>query len=118
MEGEQPFPARVAQALENRRNSIQSDDLPRLKEHFRVFHSSLQGLHQLLIRKGLIQQDPYKSEQRISGIEPPTDDPYLESERDLAIGVRLDAYDNILEFLNNYFEFRLDALGFRELNSL
>jgi len=118
MEGGEAFSARVAQALENRRAVIQSEELPRLKELFRVFHSSLQGLHQLLIRKGLVQQDPYKSEQKISDIAPPTDDPYLESERDLAVGIRLDAYDNILEFLNNYFEFSIDALGFRELKQL
>lgn len=118
MEGEQPFPALVAKAIEDRRRSIHEEDLPRLKELFRVYHASLQGLHQLLIRKGLVQQDPYKSEQKISDITMPPDDPYLESERELTIGVRLDAYDNILEFLNNYFEFRLDALGFRELRKL
>lgn len=118
MEGEQPFRARVAEAIENRRSTIESDELPRLKELFRVFHSSFQGLHQLLIRKGLVQQDPYKNEQKISDITPPEDEPYLESERDQAVGIRLDAYDNVLEFLNNYFEFRLEALGFKELKKL
>jgi len=118
MEGEQPFGARVAQAIENRRSAIENEELPRLKELFRVFHTSFQGLHQLLIRKGLVQQDPYKNEQKISDITPPADDPYLESDRDQAIGIRLDAYDNVLEFLNNYFEFRLDALGFKELKRL
>ena len=118
MEGDQPFRARVAQAIENRRSAIESDELPRLKELFRVFHTSFQGLHQLLIRKGLVQQDPYKDEQKISDITPPEDEPYLESDRDQAIGIRLDAYDNVLEFLNNYFEFRLDALGFKELKKL
>jgi hypothetical protein len=118
MEGEQPFSARLAKAVEDRRTSVQNDELPKLKELFRVFHSSYQGLHQLLIRKGLVQEDPYKGEQKISGITTPPDDPYLESERDLAVGIRLDAYDNILEFLNNYFEFRIDALGFKELKQL
>lgn len=118
MEGEQPFSARVARAIEDRRSAIENDELPKLKELFRVFHASFQGLHQLLIRKGLVQQDPYKNEQKISDITPPSDEPYLESERDLAVGIRLDAYDNVLEFLNNYFEFRLDALGFKELKKL
>ncbi len=118
MEGEQPFSELVAKAIEDRRRIIHEEDLPGLKELFRVYHASLQGLHQLLIRKGLVQQDPYKAEQRISDITPPQDDPYLESERELALGVRLDAYDNTLEFLNNYFEFRLEALGFRELRKL
>jgi hypothetical protein len=118
MEGEQPFTDQLAKAVDDRRAAIESDELPKLKELFRVFHSSFQGLHQLLIRKGLVQQDPYKNEQKISDVSPPTDEPYLESERDLAIGIRMDAYDNILEFLNNYFEFRIDALGFKELKQL
>ncbi|MFW6231976.1 MAG: hypothetical protein ACOC37_02865 [Spirochaetota bacterium] len=75
MEGDQPFRARVAQAIEDRRSAIESDELPRLKELFRVFHTSFQGLHQLLIRKGLVQQDPYKDEQKISDITPPDDEP-------------------------------------------
>lgn len=118
MEGDRSFAEQIDSALAARRGSIESDELPKLKELFRVFHSSLQGLHQLLLRKGLVQEDPYKSEQKISDIAPPEDDPYLDSERDLAIGIRLDAYDNVLEFLNNYFEFRVDALGFRELKRL
>ncbi|MFW5684317.1 MAG: hypothetical protein ACOC1I_05650 [Spirochaetota bacterium] len=118
MEGDRPFSEQLAQAVEQRRATIETDELPKLKELYRVFHSSFQGLHQLLIRKGLVQQDPYKGEQKLSDITPPTDDPYLESERDLAVGIRMDAYDNTLEFLNNYFEFRIDALGFRELKQL
>ena len=118
MEGEQAFSERLAQAVEQRRTNIQTDELPKLKELFRVFHASFQGLHQVLIRKGVVQEDPYKGEHKISGIAPPADDPYLESERDMAIGIRLDTYDSILEFLNNYFEFRIEALGFRELKQL
>ena len=118
MEGGQPFSNHVAQALENRRRAIEAEELPRLKELFRVLHTSLQGLHQLLVRKGLVQQDPYKSDQKISEVVAPPDDPYPDSEREMTIGVRLDTYDNTLEFLNNYFEFSTQALGFRELRQL
>ena len=118
MEGDEQFSARVAQALEERRKSIDAHELPRLKELFQVFHASVQGLHQILKRKGLVAEDPYKSEQKISDIFPPADEPYLESEQELVIGIRLDAYDNTLEFLNNYFEFRPAALGFGELKKL
>lgn len=118
MEGAEPFAMRLAAAVEERRAAIEANEIPKLKELCRVFHSSFQGLHQLLVRKGLVQQDPYKSDQKISGITPPEDDPYLESERELKIGIRLDAYDNVLEFLNNYFEFRTDTLGFKELRQL
>ncbi len=117
-EGDAQFSIRVAEAIEERRQGIQADELPRLRELFRLLHASVQGLHQILIRKGLVQEDPYKSEQRISDITPPVDDSYLESEQERTIGIRLDAYDNTLVFLNNSFEFRLEALGFRELGKL
>lgn len=118
MAGERPFAMQLAHAIEARQVAMENDELPKLKEAFRVFHTSFQGLHQLLIRKGLVKQDPYKADQKISEIKTPEDDQYIDSEREMVIGIRLDAYDNVLEFLNNYFEFRVESLGFRELKQL
>jgi len=118
MEGEQAFDAALSEAIAARRQHIENEELPQLKELFRVFHASFKGLHGILLRKGLVQEDPYKSEQKLSEIKPPEDDSYLESERDVVLGIRLDAFDNTLEFLNNYYEFRIDAIGFKELREL
>ena len=117
-EGDDQFAIRVAQAIEERQKSIEADEIPRLRELFRLLHASVQGLHQILIRKGLVHEDPYKGDQRISDISPPPDDPFLDSEQGHVVGIRLDAYDNTLMFLNSSFEFRLAALGFRELVKL
>ncbi len=118
MAGERPYAMQLAEAIEARSSALENQELPQLKEGFRVFHASFQGLHQLLVRKGLVKEDPYKSDQKISEIKVPDDDPYLDSEREMVIGMRLDAFDNVLEFLNNYFEFRIQTLGFRELKQL
>jgi hypothetical protein len=118
MAGERPYSMQVAEAIEARKVAVENDELPRLKEEFRVFHASYQGLHQLLVRKGLVKEDPYKADQKVTELVLPPDDQYIESEREVVIGIRLDAFDNLLEFLNNYFEFRVDSLSFRELKRL
>ena len=118
MAGERPYAIQLAEAIEARKVALEEEELPKLKESFRVFHASFQGLHQLLIRKGLVKEDPYKSDQKTTELKVPADDPYMDSEREMVIGIRLDAFDNVLEYLNNYFEFRCSALGFRELKQL
>jgi hypothetical protein len=118
MDAQRPFTEQLSQAIEQRRATIDKEEIPRLKELFRVFHSSLQGLHSTFLRKSLVQQDPYKEEQKVVELKTPPDEPYMDSERDTVIGVRLDAYDNLLEFLGSYYEMRADVLNFRELKKL
>lgn len=118
MDSQQPFAEQLSQALEQRRAVVDREEVPRLKELFRVFHSSFQGLHSIFLRKSLVQQDPYKDEQKVVDLVTPSDDPYMDSERDMTVGTRLDAYDNLLEYLNSYYEMRSDALDFRQLKKL
>ncbi|TVQ22802.1 MAG: hypothetical protein EA382_11415 [Spirochaetaceae bacterium] len=118
MDAERSFIETLSDAVDTRKAAIDREELPKLKEQFRVFHASLQGLHALLVRKGLVQQDPYKSDNKVADITPPSDDQYLESERDVALGVRLDAYDNVLEYLDSYYEMRAEVLDFRQLKRL
>jgi hypothetical protein len=118
MEGDLPFEARLSQAVAARRTAIDRQEIPKLKELFRVFHSNMQGLHGILIRKSLVQQDPYKDEQKIVSLKNPPDDPYMESERDVVLGVRLDAYDTLLEYVDSYVEIRSDTIDFKQMKGL
>lgn len=118
MEGGNDYLATLTAALERRRDAITQRELPQLKEQFRVFHSNYRAIYEVLIRKGVIGEDPYRSEQKISEIKPPASDPFIDSERERVMAVRLSEYDGMLEFLINYYEFSLDFLDFKRLKDL
>ena len=108
----------LAEAIENRRAHVAEKVIPELKEAFRAFHSSYQGLWNILQRKGLIQEDPYKNDQKISDAVAPSDESFMESEKDQQMSVRLSAFDNTLDYLTNYFEFSLDHMDLRRVKNL
>lgn len=112
------FPEALEQALDARAERLEEKDIPQLKEDFRLFHSTFSGLFNVLQRKGLVQEDPYKNDQKISEIQAPDDETFLESERDQAMSVRLSKFDSMLDFLNNYVQFRLETLDLKQIRNL
>ncbi len=117
-DSENAFPGRLQTALAQQREHLERTELPRLKENFRIFHLSYQGFYSVLRRKGLIDEDPYKHDQKISEISTPSNSPFLESERDTQMSVRLSDYDSQLDFLNQYAQFGMDFLDLRRLREL
>jgi hypothetical protein len=112
------YPEALEEALESRAERLEDKDIPQLKEDFRLFHSTFRGLFNVLQRKGLVQEDPYKNDQRISEVHPPEDEQFLESEKDQVMSVRLSQFDSMLDFLNNYVQFRLDSLDLKQIRNL
>lgn len=118
MSEEAAYTERLAEALERRRSYLDEKVLPKLKESFRTFHTSYQGLFNILQRKGLVQEDPYKNDQKISEVEPPSDEHFLDSEKDQIMSVRLSAFDSTLDYLTNYFEFSLEHIDLKRVKNL
>ncbi len=112
------FYMRLQTAINQRREIIENTELPRLKESFRVFHVSYQSLYKVLLRKGLIDEDPYKHEQKISEIAAPSNSPFLESERDTQMSVRMSEFDSQLDFLNHYYQFSLEFMTLKRVKNL
>jgi len=118
MEDSQDYVAALEQTLEQRRAFIEEKEMRKLKESFRMFHSSYQAILNVLHRKGLLQEDPYKHDDKISDIEVPPEETFLESEKDHQMSVRLSRFDNQLDFLNNYFQFSLEYLNLTRIKTL
>jgi hypothetical protein len=118
MEGDPSFVAALTTAVEQHGQHVEKNELPALREAFRALQASLQSLILVLLRKGLIQEDPYKQEQKISDIVMSEDSEFMESERDVVVGVRLSELDNVLEYANNYGDLSLKALDFVEIKKL
>ena len=118
MEGGESYIDELNRALAKQEAFVEQQVVPRLKEQFRVFYSAYQALYNVLLRKSLVAEDPYKYDTKISEIEPPADEGYSENEREDQLAIRLSTYDSQLDFLNTSYQFSTDFLNLRRLKAL
>ncbi|MCA1754560.1 MAG: hypothetical protein LC641_07685 [Spirochaeta sp.] len=115
---EDQFIITLEDALEKRSVYLDNHVIPRIREGFRTYHAAFQALTNIMVRKGLLAEDPYKADQRISEIAIPDDTSFTESEKDEACMIRLAAFDNQLDFLNQYVELSPENLDLRLIKTL
>lgn len=100
----------LAEALEKRKLWMDRNLLPQLKDEFNLFKAAFGSLYQLLLRKGLVQEDPYKNDIKIGELEIPSEAPFTESERMEQMSIRLSNFDSQLDFLITFYQFSVDFL--------
>ncbi|MCK5153277.1 MAG: hypothetical protein KAQ93_02880 [Spirochaetales bacterium] len=110
MEANNDFLMELETVLEQQRESLENKEFQDLKGNLRLFTSAYDGIYNLFLKKGLVTEDPYKYEQKISEITPPSSDSVLDSEKINAISQRLSVYDSQLDFLNNFYQFSADFI--------
>ena len=103
------YPKVLAETLTERARWLDNSELPKLKDELRLFHTGFAALYNLYIKKGLIHEDPYKQESKISELEVPNAAPFAESDN-TELTNRLSSYDNQLDFLANFYQFTADYL--------
>ncbi len=118
MEGSTGFAEVLEEHLDKKKEHLDRTELPQLREKFRLFHSAYQGIYNILLRKGLVDEDPYKYDQKISEVTTPPESPFLESEKAEQLSVRMSEYDSQLEFLSNYYQFSVDFLDLKRVKNL
>jgi hypothetical protein len=109
------FIDQLEQNITKRREYVERVNLPKLKEHLSFFQTYFQNIYNILIRKGLLREDPYKGEEKISEVTVPSSEPPLESGTQDQMSHRICAYHTQLEFLNNYYQLSLDFLDLRRV---
>jgi hypothetical protein len=118
MEDSQAFARRLETALDAKRDRLDRDDLPRLKNSFKLFQTAFEGVYGVLYKKGIVHEDPYKYEIKISEVTTPSEAPFPESEKFDQLSVRLSQFGSYLDFLNNYYQFSADFLGMGRIKRL
>jgi hypothetical protein len=104
------YPSLLSQALQARANWIEKSELAKFREELRTFQVSYATLYNIFLKKGLIHEDPYKQEARISELEVPDASGFNEAERVDQLSIRLANYDNQLDFLVNFYQFNIEFL--------
>ncbi|MDR0524353.1 MAG: hypothetical protein LBG90_00590 [Spirochaetaceae bacterium] len=94
----------LAEALEARRNWLEKTEVLDLKEKLRAFYTAYTSLYGLLLKKGLVKEDPYKGDAKMGVIVIPPSGPFSETESGEQISIRLASYDTQLDYLVNFYD--------------
>ncbi|MDR0601730.1 MAG: hypothetical protein LBG42_05050 [Treponema sp.] len=98
-------------ALAARAGWLEESELVKLKEDLRDYQSSFSSLYTIYLKKGLINEDPYKQETKIGELQAPDSGDFSEAERLDQLSMRLSNYDTQLDFLVNFYQFSVEFLN-------
>lgn len=118
MEDNTAYANRLEQALLAKVEQMDTTELKKLKDDFKLYQSAFQAIYNVLIRKGLISEDPYKYELKISEVTTPSESPFAESDKLDQMCIRLSQFESYLDFLNNYYQFSVDFLTMGRIKRL
>jgi hypothetical protein len=118
MEGSGDFLQQLTEALDKRAKWLQTVELPRLKETFTTYAAVFESIMGILIRKGLLREDPYNYDQATSDITVPSDKPLPDFENADEVSYRLAGFRRQLKFLTTEQEFSLSALKLGKLKKI
>jgi len=106
----QSFIQTLEEALEAKRAQLDRNEMARLKEGWKLFQVAFHGISSVLLKKGVIHEDPYKFDMKISDVANPPEGPFTETERVEQMSIRISQYEAYLDFLNNYYQFDTDFI--------
>ena len=112
------FVAKLDEALMGRASVMTKNEIPKLKDQCRTFQASYMGLYKVFLEKGLIQEDQYDYEQKISDLKAPPSDPFSESDMFNQMNIRMQEYTNQLDFLNNFFFMSPETLNLKGIKNI
>lgn len=118
MEDSSTYTNKIEAALTAKIEQLDFENLKQLKDDYRLFQSAFQALYNVLLKKGLVNEDPYKYEMKISEVNTPSESPFTESEKTEQISIRLSQFESYLDFLNNYYQFSFEFLTMGRIKRL
>jgi hypothetical protein len=101
----------LQEVLDIRKEWLDRQEMGKLKDNLRIFHTSFSSLFNIYLKKKLIDEDPYKHESKISELEVPDSSPFMDAKRIEQLSIRLSDYDNQLDFLVNFYQLGIDFLN-------
>ena len=85
---------------------------------YRLLHTCVKNLYELLVRRSVINADPYRLDKRIVDIEIPESSPFNENEMPLIFGARLSDYETMLDYICTYFRFSVENISLATIKKL
>jgi hypothetical protein len=114
----QDYLTSLSGALQSRRDWLEREELAKLKDELRNYQSAFSSLYTIYLKKGLINEDPYKQEEKIGELKIPDTGAFGDAERLDQLSMRLSNYDNQLDFLVNFYQFGVDFLNLERIKRI
>jgi hypothetical protein len=108
----------LTEVLAARAGWLEKSEMVKLKDEFRIFHTAFAALYQLCLKKGFINEDPYKNEAKIGDLQVPETGPFTEADYKDQFSLRLSSYDSQLDFLVNFYQFSLEFLAMDKIKQI
>jgi hypothetical protein len=118
MEAPAAYLEKLESALDARATWLETVQIPLLKDTLVAYQSLFEGAMAMLIRKGLLREDPYNYEQAFTEIVIPSDDPLPDFENADEVSFRLASFRRQLKFASAETSFDLHSLGLARLKKL
>ncbi|MFA6857334.1 MAG: hypothetical protein WCR31_09005 [Treponema sp.] len=114
----QNFTKELESALTAKTEWFNTSSLPEMLDNYRLLHTCVKNLYELLVQRSLIKPDPYKLDKKISEITVPDSSPFIENERATVMGARFSDYESMLDFICTYFKFSVDHIDISQIRRL
>ena len=115
MDSEASWQDKLEEALNKSRDWLESDMIPELRKHCAIYQTAFESIYNILIKKSIVKEDPYKYEEQITEVSPPPASDIMESTKQEQVSQRLSLFHTHLDFLNTYYQF---SLVFLEMDRL
>ncbi len=115
---EAAFAEQLDAALGKQKDYLEDKVLPRLRERLSTYQGLFESIYSILLRKSLIQEDPYPNDRKSAEISPPPSDEFLDTERSEKMSQRLAEFRTQLELLNISSPLGLEYLTLKRLKSI
>ena len=112
------FSKELQQALQAKQEWFNGKILPEILNQYRLMHSCVRNLYELLTKKSLIEPDPYRLDKRISEIVVPDSSPFNETEIPTVFGERFSDYEIMLDFICTYYRFSSENMSIQNIKKL
>ncbi|HAH63368.1 MAG TPA: hypothetical protein DCL73_14870, partial [Treponema sp.] len=114
----QNFTNELESALTAKTEWFNTVSFPDMLDNYRLLHTCVKNLYELLVERSLIKPDPYKLDKKISKITVPDDSPFIETERATVMGARFSDYETMLDFVCTYFKFSVGHIDIMQIRKL
>jgi hypothetical protein len=118
MEGNAGYADKLVDALDKRMKWLSTAVIPQLKEALASYQAQFENTVAMLIRKGLLREDPYNYDQAFTDITVPTDEMLPEFESTDELSYRLAAFRRQLKLVSTEFTMELGSLSLSRLKKL
>ena len=105
-------------ALVKRNEELNASILPYAFENYGIQITFVKIVRNLLLKKRLIHNDPYKYDSKMTEIEIPDTSPFMSTEAPSILGARLAHYETMLDFLMGYYQFNTTFITPKRMQKL